>query len=236
MLRRSVGFNSLLLGAFALVTAGVVATTQQLTKDSIAQSRTRAAQQALYEIIPQERHDNDLLADTLQIPEEYQEVLGLSDRAANKKQIHVARRAGEPFAVIVPTVAPDGYSGAIEMIMGIDRSGILGLRVTRHNETPGLGDKIETRKSNWILSFDGKSASARLDGRDPGFDQLTGATITRKAVTRQVQRTLRFFDEAGLLEDLSPVKVGEGEAVPLDRLSGTEANSGRGYSGNRNER
>jgi Na+-translocating ferredoxin:NAD+ oxidoreductase subunit G len=200
MLRRSIGFNGLLLGLFALVTAGVVATTQQMTKGRIAEAELRAAQAALYEIIPRDVHDNDLLLDTQPIPDNFENLLGLSGRDVDKQLIHVARKDGEAFAVIVPTVAPDGYSGPIEMLLGIDGDGtILGVRVTRHNETPGLGDRIEVKKSNWILSFDGKILDSSLSDQS-GFDQLTGATITRKAVTRQVERALAFFEKTKPLE------------------------------------
>lgn len=201
MLHRSIGFNSILLGLFALITAGVVATTQQMTKERISEAELRAAQAALYEIIPPEQHDNDLITDTKTAPAEFAAMLGLGKEALEQKQIHIARKNDEAFAAIIPTVAPDGYSGPIEMIMGVRKNGsIIGVRVTRHNETPGLGDAIEVKKSNWILSFDGKTIASPFDERasrqDSEFDQLTGATITRKAVTRQVKRTLEFFDTA----------------------------------------
>lgn len=204
MLRKSIGFNSILLGLFALVTAGVVATTHQMTKERISEAQWRAAQAALYEIIPPEQHENDLITDTKAIPADLAPMLGISKEMLEEKQVHIARRDGEAFAVIVPTIAPDGYSGPIEMIMGIRKDGsIIAVRVTRHNETPGLGDAIELRKSNWILSFDGKTSASPFEERskqDSEFDQLTGATVTRTAVTRQVRRTLAFFDRAKPLE------------------------------------
>lgn len=210
MLRRSIGFNSLLLGLFALVTAAIIAITHEATKERISEARWRAAQAALYELIPPELHDNDLVADTLPIPAEFATMLGLDKEALDEYKIHVARKDGEAFAVIVPTIAPDGYSGPIEMIMAIHKDGsIIGVRVTRHNETPGLGDAIEVRKSNWILSLNGKTRASSFEKQkrqDSEFDQLTGATITHTAVTRQVQRTLSFFDAAKLLEPARPSK------------------------------
>lgn len=207
MLSRSIGFNGILLGLFAMVTAGVVATTQQLTKDRIAEAELRAAQAALHEIVPRDQLDNDLFLDTTPVPADYEAVLGLSKKPLDQKQIHIARNDGEAFAAIIPTVAPDGYSGPIEMIMGISKDGkIVGVRVTRHNETPGLGDAIEVKKSNWILSFNGETNASPFSEKqsskqDNEFDQLTGATITRKAVTRQVQKTLSFFDAVKPLEE-----------------------------------
>lgn len=209
MLKQSVGFNGVLLGLFALVTAGVVATTHQLTRGAIAEARLRAAQAALYEIIPREQTDNDLLMDTVPVPEQYRPAIGLARQAGEDSQIHIARRQGEPFAAVIPTVAPNGYGGPIHMLLGVNRDGrIAGLRVTSHSETPGLGDGIDVKKSNWALSLNGKTLDTLSDGSrpisDPGFDQLTGATITRKAVLGQVRRTLEFFETAKPLDTPSP--------------------------------
>lgn len=214
MLKQSVVFNSALLGGFALVTVGIVALTFQGTKDAIAESRLRAAQAALNEVVPAERHNNDLFSDTLAIPEDLARSLNIQDLSDENRRMHVARMDGEPIAVIVPTAAPDGYSGRIDMIMGVDTEGrILGLRVTSHNETPGLGDKIEARKSNWILSFNGKSAASTIDGLDADFDQLTGATITRQAITRQVKRTLAALKDAELFQEDA---AGEDQAIGFE--------------------
>ncbi|WP_341937713.1 electron transport complex subunit RsxG [Marinimicrobium sp. C2-29] len=197
MFGRSIGKNSLLLGAFALVTAGVLAGTYQLTREQIASSERAAAQQALLEIIPKERHDNDLLADTLPVPEDSRDQLGLDASA----DIHLARQDGEVTAIIVPAVAPDGYSGDIRMIVGINRDGtVAGMRVLTHRETPGLGDKVELKKSDWVLGFNGKSLGnpepeqwqVKKDGGH--FDQFTGATITPRAVVNQVRKVLVFVD------------------------------------------
>lgn len=197
MFGRSIGKNSLLLGAFALVTAGVLAGTYQLTRGQIANSERAAAQQALLEIIPKERHDNDLLADTLPVPEDSLDQLGLETPA----DIHLARQDGEVAAIIVPAVAPDGYSGDIRMIVGVNRDGtVAGMRVLTHRETPGLGDKVELKKSDWVLGFNGKSLGnpepeqwkVKKDGGD--FDQFTGATITPRAVVNQVRKVLVFVD------------------------------------------
>lgn len=194
----SIGKNSLLLGAFALVTAGVLAGTYQLTREQIATAEREAAQQALFEVVPRDRHDNNLLDDTLPTPEAAREQLGL--RSPN--DIHLARRGDEVIAVIVPAIARDGYSGDIRMIVGINRDGtVAGVRVVAHRETPGLGDKVDLKRDDWILSFNGRSLEdpepARWEvKRDGGeFDQFTGATITPRAVVRQVRRTLELAED-----------------------------------------
>jgi len=190
--------NSLSLGLFALITAGLLASTYLGTKDRIAESLRQAAQKALLEIVPLERHDNDLLLDTLDIPANYLKTLNLADNA----KLHIARDKDQPVAIIIPTVAPDGYSGAIKMVVGINIDGsIAGVRVTEHSETPGLGDKVSLRKSDWILDFNGKSLDNPTPNlwkvrKDKGeFDQFTGATITPRAVVNQVLRTLQYYNE-----------------------------------------
>ena len=195
-MQQSITRNSLLLGLFALVTAGLLAGTFEGTKERVAAAERAAAQKALLQIVPLERHNNDLLLDTVPIPKKYWESLGL-DRSGD---INIAREDGRAIAVIIPSIAPDGYSGKINLIIGINRDGSLaGVRVLSHNETPGLGDKVDLKKSQWILGFNGKSLqnptenlwTVKKDGGE--FDQFTGATITPRAVVQQVRRTLEFF-------------------------------------------
>ena len=198
MIIKSMGFNSIVLALFALVTSLILATTNELTYERIEQSEREAAQRALLEIIPLERHDNDMLMDVQPVPEQYWATLGLK-KGGN---IHIARDQGQPVAAIIPAVTPDGYSGAISMIIGINFNGsIAGVRVVEHRETPGLGDKVDLKKSDWILSFNGKSlvnpqASGWKVKKEGGeYDQFTGATITPRAVINQVLKTLQYFED-----------------------------------------
>ncbi len=191
----SMSKNSLLLFLFALLTAGILATTFEGTKEAIALAERKAAEKALLEIIPANRIDNDLLLDTIEIPSSAWPELGLK----NGGNIHIARKNNQVVAVIIPAVAPDGYSGDIKMIAGINNNGtIAGVRVLTHTETPGLGDKVDLKKSDWITRFDNKSLEqpsisqwkVKKDGGD--FDQFTGATITPRAVVRQIRKVLEF--------------------------------------------
>ena len=218
MLGRSIRQNSIALGVFALATAGLIALIYQATATRIADAQYRAAQRALLEIVPARRHNNDLLADTIPLDAAQREALGIRTEETG----YMARMDGEPVAVILPSVAPDGYSGDIAMIIGINRDGsVAGVRVLNHRETPGLGDKLELTKSPWILRFDGKSLNNPLPDRwqvkkDGGeFDQFTGATITPRAVVRRVQNTLRFFEahQAALLGDTSR-SAGQSDRLP----------------------
>lgn len=198
MILSSIKKNSLLLGAFALVTTAMLALTAAGTKERIANAERAAQQKALFEIIPRATHDNDLLTDTLKIPQEAWAGLGLKSGG----DIYVARHLNDALAVIIPAVAPDGYSGEIRMIVGINADGsIAGVRILDHRETPGLGDKIELKKNAWILNFNGKSIQepdmsqwkVKKDGGN--FDQFAGATITPRAVVNQVRRVLEFTDK-----------------------------------------
>jgi electron transport complex protein RnfG len=103
-------------------------------------------------------------------------------------------------ALVIAAVAPDGYSGSIRLLVGINRDGSLaGVRTLAHRETPGLGDRIEAQRDDWILGFAGKSLDrpalqAWRVKRDGGvFDQFTGATITPRAVVRAVKNSLIYY-------------------------------------------
>jgi electron transport complex protein RnfG len=193
-LARSVARNAIGLGFFAVVTAGLIAITQQLTADDIQEQRERAQAGALLEVIPEGHHDSNILNDRFTI--EASEALGLTANATGYR----ARQDGRIVGVILPTMAPDGYTGPIRLIVGIDRDGkLLGARVLEHKETPGLGDQIEVRKSDWINGFTGKSLGDpapeqwQVEKRGGAFDQFTGATITPDAVVTAVRGALEYF-------------------------------------------
>ena len=194
---RSISFNSLLLGLFALITATLLSVTYLGTEEPIAEAKREVAKRALLEIVPLDRHTNNLLVDTVAIPAEFWPMLGVEEGLAN-----IARQGDEPVAVILPSVAGDGYSGDIQMIIGINMDGtVAGVRVISRRETPGLGDKVDLNKSDWILGFNGKSLrnptpdkwKVKKDGGN--FDQFTGATITPRAVVNQVRKSLQYFKE-----------------------------------------
>jgi electron transport complex protein RnfG len=194
LLGQSITRNSLLLGVFAIVTTLVIAGTYLSTRERIAQQIRQAEQKALLEIVPHERHDNSMLDDTLAVGPEA-DGLGLK----GEKAIYLARQQGEVVAAILPVVAPDAYSGEIELIVGVNADGtVAGVRALTHRETPGLGDKVDLKKSDWVLGFNGKSLQNPQPDRwavkkDKGvFDQFTGATITPRAVVAATRRALEY--------------------------------------------
>ncbi|RUO21370.1 electron transport complex subunit RsxG [Aliidiomarina haloalkalitolerans] len=186
---KSMRKNGLILGGFAVVATALVVTTQVLTADRIAEQQRNELMRTLNELIPPALHDNDLYRDCalIQAPE----ALGLAEQP-----VYRSRLASEPNALAIRTTAPDGYSGAIHLLVAVNLQGqIKGVRVLQHRETPGLGDKIEVQRDDWILSFNGERVRTENDARwrvrrDGGmFDQFTGATITPRAVIAAVQRT-----------------------------------------------
>ena len=193
-LSRSMLKNALVLGLFAIATVGLVAVLQQATAERIATTQRAAQVRALSEILPMGSYDNYLLDNSLQL---HDPLLG----SKSPQTAYIALKDGKPSAVILRATAPDGYSGIIQLLVGIRADGQLaGVRVLTHRETPGLGDKIDLAKSAWIRSFDGKSLSnPNEDGwavkKDRGeFDQFAGATITPRAVVKAVHKALQYFD------------------------------------------
>jgi len=185
---------AMVLAAAAIAAFGLVAVVHEGTRDQIAATQ-RAHELARFDqVLAGRPRDNDLLADAVTLRDA--ELLG----TAGTITAYRARLHGEPVAVILEPVAPDGYSGAIHLLIAVAPDGtVLGVRTVSHHETPGLGDFIDMRRSGWIQQFAGKSlrnpAAARWRVRKDGgdFDQFTGATITSRAVVGTVGRTLEFF-------------------------------------------
>jgi len=193
-LRPKLEFQTGILAGFALLASVLLGVTNCSTEDTIQQRLNEDLIKSLEEVVPASLHDNDMLQDTLTIPSADFNI------GAKETTVYLAKKSGKVTAVCFKFIAPDGYSGAINMIMGIDRDGnILGVRVLSHKETPGLGDKIEVAKSDWILNFAGRS----LDNLTPAqwavkkdggvFDQFAGATITPRKSVQAINRGLQLF-------------------------------------------
>lgn len=183
-----------LLAGFAVVGGALVAGMQMLTAERIAAQRDASLRATLNQVVADQRYTNALLDDTLTIRDP--DLLGTDEPLTAWR----ARRDGQPVAVVFPVVAPDGYSGAIRLLVGITPEGRLtGVRVLEHRETPGLGDAIEIRRSDWIRQFTGLSLDhpPRADWAvtaDGGvFDAFAGATVTPRAVVEAIERALVFF-------------------------------------------
>ena len=197
MLGQTITRNSALLAIFAVCTTLLIAGTYLSTRDQIAVEKRRAEEKALLQVVPRELHDNSMLDETIPVGPQTPG-LGLTEN----KRIYIARKQGEVVAAVIPATAPDGYTGAIDLIVGVNADGsIAGVRALAHKETPGLGDKVDIRKSDWVLGFNGRSlGNPELAGwavkKDKGvFDQFTGATITPRSVVAATLRVLQFAQE-----------------------------------------
>ena len=192
----------ILLGFIALLCTAISAGIFFLTKDKIDAVMAAQQRELLLQVIPQDSFNNNLLESAV-IPQD-KNLVGI-------QKIYFAKKDGNVSAYAYETTAPDGYSGDIHLLVGLDPKGeILGVRVIEHHETPGLGDKIELRISNWILNFTHQSINdynlnewaVKKDGGK--FDQFSGATITPRAVVNQTKRSaLIMLNNQSLLQQLS---------------------------------
>jgi len=186
--------NGLILGGFGLAATALVALTHTLTADQIAWQEQQQLITSVNTLIPPASHDNDLYQSCIQV---------LSPQYLGSREPQRAYRAlleGQPTAIAIESIAPDGYNGNIKLVVGIWNDGRLaGVNVVSHNETPGLGDKIERRKSDWLSQFNNATLTGEKDSRwavakDGGqFDGFSGATITPRAVVKAVKNTVLFY-------------------------------------------
>lgn len=190
-LREKVGYQPLLLGIVALLASASLAWAANATKDAIAAAEAKDLRDSLSQVLPEGFADNDLLKDTTE----------LDQADGSKLLIYRSRKEGK-FNGAVFKVVGKGYAGPIQILMAVDQDGkALGVRVLKHTETPGLGDKIEVAKGDWIKSFDGKSLGNPAPEqwavkKDNGiFDQFAGATITPRAIVKAVKGGLEFFGQ-----------------------------------------
>ncbi|MET6759071.1 electron transport complex subunit RsxG [Pseudoalteromonas sp. NCIMB_1079] len=192
MIISSMAKNGAILTAFALATTGLVASINALTADKIAEQEQLQLTAQLQEVLDPKSYDNQLSQDCVVITDEK---LG---PYANQV-IYRARKNNKPVAVVIRHITPNGYSGDINLLTAVLSDGtIAGVRTTKHEETPGLGDKVEVKKSLWITIFKSLTVEGEEDARwavkkDGGqFDQFTGATITPRAVVGSVKNAVLF--------------------------------------------
>ncbi|MGZ5000495.1 MAG: electron transport complex subunit RsxG [Methylomonas sp.] len=193
-LRPQLEFQTGVLAGFALLAAILLGIADLATRGVIERRLQEDLQANLEQVVPAELHDNNLLEASVMIASQNAGI------GAEQTQVYLAKKQGQVTAACFRFIAPDGYAGPINLVMGVDRNGeILGVRVISHVETPGLGDKIEISKSKWVLSFNGKSLdnltveqwAVKKDGGV--FDQFAGATITPRKVVQAIKRGLAFY-------------------------------------------
>jgi electron transport complex protein RnfG len=183
-----------ILFVFAAIGTAMLAFTHDRTEPTITRGQLAEKRALLGQVLPATLYDNDLLSTQQSVPPD--DLLGTRQPSA----LWLARRGSQFSGVVLEAVAPDGYSGDISLLIGIDANGtVTGVRVTAHHETPGLGDYIDHAKSAWIDQFAGKSLTAPEPkhwkvAKDGGvFDARAGATITPRAVVKAVKSALDYF-------------------------------------------
>ncbi|WP_353570321.1 electron transport complex subunit RsxG [Candidatus Albibeggiatoa sp. nov. BB20] len=189
--RNRLSYHSMLLGGIGFLSGAALVIAHVETRGAIEHALAEEQRASLVQVIPEQYYDGNLLAEQFPIALETGET----------KIVFIARKEGVVTAAAFE-MAEAGYSGDIHLIMGVDKTGdVLGVRTLSHSETPGLGDKIELAKNDWVLNFNGKSLMNPEDAgwsvqKDGGiFDQFTGATITPRAYVKAVKQGLDFFEQ-----------------------------------------
>ncbi len=182
--------HALILGLFCLGFATVLAVTEALTAEAIAARALEDRLSSLAQVVPSQLFDNNPVTDAF----------SLKDREGRETLVYRGTKGGHVTALAYEVVA-HGYAGEIRLMLGVDPHGrVLGVRVTSHKETPGLGDKIEVKKGDWILRFTGLSLgkpapeSWRVKKDGGQFDSFAGATITPRGVVAAVRAGLEYFE------------------------------------------
>jgi len=200
VLRISVRTAAIML-AFTLVFTALMAGTYNATAPLVAASALAEKLRLIGEVLPPARYDNDLMADAITLAP--QKSLGLDEDTV----LWRARKGSAPVALVFEAAARDGYSGRVSLILAVDASGrLVAQRVTAHKETPGLGDYIDPKKDRnktrpWItqfnnIGFDTVPKEKWRVKKDGGrFDQMSGATISARAVTNASGRALAWAIE-----------------------------------------
>lgn len=173
------------------VSAGLILSlVEAMTREPIAEQRRLETLRALQAVLPPVENSPD--QDTVQL------LTGRDKRGRDVSRTFFRGRQGNKLAgVAFQVTAGDGYSGNIDVMVGVDPSGtVVGVEILSHNETPGLGDKIEDPAFKGIFAgknLDNADWRVKKDGGE--FDQITGATISPRAVVGAVRKGLEFYRE-----------------------------------------
>lgn len=193
MAEASVMRGGITLGAIAAVCTTLVAATYAITADRIAANEQAWVEQSLQPVLAGLTFDSGGGESRLTIAAPH----GLP--GSDDATVYRAYSGQSPVAALYVVSARDGYSGPIRLLVGIGADGrIAGVHVLAHRETPGLGDLVETSKSDWVRQFAGRSladpavAEWRIERDGGAFDQLTGASVTPRAIVNAVRQTLEY--------------------------------------------
>ena len=184
---------------FALAAAITLASVDRATSERIAANELAERLNALKELLQFDEYNNEPHLDAITVL--HADLLGSEEPLP----VYRARMNLEPVAAVLTAVTPDGFSGEIRIFIAIYPDGeVAAVRVIEHHESPGLGDLIEHRKSDWIETFTGLQTSEvvadlrapawTLDRDDGDFDHISGATVTSRAVVKAVRNAALYFN------------------------------------------
>lgn len=192
--------TAVILFLFVTVFTAVLSGAYLLTRPAIEAAATEEKMKLIDEVLPRDRYDNQLLQDALALPPTPE--LGLDEAST----VYRARRNGKIEALVLEAAAPDGYAGKIRLLLALGGDGtVIGVRVTQHRETPGLGDYIEPKKDRnkerpWITQFNGLVPTSVEEHewkvkKDGGrFDSIAGATVSPRAIVKTVRQTALYVE------------------------------------------
>lgn len=226
--RQRLSYHSMLLGGIGFLTGAALVIAHVETHEAIEYAKAEEKRVSLTQVIPETYYEGNLLDETFE----------LTLNNGEKKTLYIARKDSRVTATAYEVSEP-GYSGDINILMGVDRDGtILGVRTLNHTETPGLGDKVELAKNDWVLSFNGKSRhnpeeagwAVKKDGGE--FDQFTGATITPRAYVKAIKGGLDLYaaNQTAIIEKPLPVKEDQAIEESAETQTAKPVVSGRNRS------
>jgi Na+-translocating ferredoxin:NAD+ oxidoreductase subunit G len=175
------GLNLFIITAVAALCLGFG---YSITKEPIAQQAMKTKSEAMKAILPS--------------AENFKTLETTFEETSVVKEINEGTKGSEVAGYAIK-VAPKGYSGAIEMMVGISTEGkVTGIKILAHSETPGLG--ANATKESWNAQFKDKSINNPLavvksaPSKDTEISAITGSTITSKAVTNGVNEAVNYYN------------------------------------------
>ncbi len=168
-----------------LFSISIISYVNEATKLAISQVDINKRREQIQKLMPL-AYDNELLNDTIMMT-------SLGDLGTSiPVQVYRARMSEQPQGIIILPVAPDGYNGPIKLAVSINYQGtLLSVNILEHNETQGFGDVIHQDNSDWIKNFIGKTSIDLTD--ENSLDQVSGASVSSKAMTSAVIKCLDFY-------------------------------------------
>ena len=168
----STGAYVLRLTLITTIVAGLLGLVNYVTADTIAEQIAQKAENAMRQVLEADSYE------PLDVPEE--------------SAVTAAYRAGDRGYVV--RVAPNGFGGAIDMMVGVDVSGaVTGVAIVSQSETASLG--ANCTREDFRAQFTGKTGTLSVSKDGGEIEALTGATVTSRAVTEGVNTALEFVQE-----------------------------------------